>query len=60
MSANQEIEAIQRQEHVIDYLQEQLQDAKEGMSLRHPDEVRRELDMAKAKLKRLTSNKEAA
>lgn len=55
MNAAQPATAILRLEHVIDYLREQLQDAREGMSLRSPDEVQRELTIAEAKIKRLRS-----
>ncbi|MBE2211191.1 MAG: hypothetical protein IAE66_06250 [Xanthomonadaceae bacterium] len=49
------VNAILRMEYIVDYLQEQLQDAREGMSLRQPGDVKRELDIAEAKLKRLRS-----
>lgn len=59
LDAAPELQAIERQEGVVDYLREQLRDAKSGMSLRSPDEIRHELDAAEAKLKRLRSAKAA-
>lgn len=56
-SATQEVAAIQRHEGVVNYLRDQLSDAKDGMSLRTPDGIQNELDIAEAKLKRLRSGK---
>lgn len=49
----------QRQEVIVEYLREQLHDAREGMSLRSPASIQHELDIAEAKLKRLKLNKGA-
>lgn len=55
LNATAELQAIQRQEGVVDYLRDQVKDAKDGMSLRSLDGLQAELDSAEAKLKRLRS-----
>lgn len=53
LDSSGEIKAIQRQERVVDSLRDQLRDAEDGESLRSAGDIRRELDLEEAKLKRL-------
>ncbi|MCR6661947.1 MAG: hypothetical protein NVV60_02060 [Luteimonas sp.] len=47
--------AIMKQQGVVEHFQDQLADARAGMCLRPVREIQNDLDVAKAKLKRLQS-----